>query len=148
MPLRTDFGTVGQPIKLRTNFFRVLTSKESLNEYSVAITPVAGTATRRVKRRIFQLAEQTTSWKQAGMSGTVAHDSSAKLISARDLAQPLTIKVPYYDDDATGPPAKGDKKYKEYTLTITFVQKINMQDLMRCVSHASLKFVVKSFFVM
>ncbi|OAX43740.1 Piwi-domain-containing protein [Rhizopogon vinicolor AM-OR11-026] len=129
MPLRPDFGTVGEHIKLRTNFFPVRVPKASLNEYVVAITPAAGTATRRVKHRIFQLAEQTTAWKLAGMSGTVAHDSSAKLISARVLAQPLAIKVPYYDDDQPGPPAKGDK-LKEYTLTITFVQEINTQDLM------------------
>jgi len=128
MPLRPDFGTVGDPIKLRTNFFPVRIPKRSLNEYSVTIHPVAGTATRRVKHRIFQLAEQTTAWQLAGMNGTVAHDSSAKLISAGVLAQPLAIKVPYFDDDQTGPPEKGGK---EYTLTISFVQEINTQDLMR-----------------
>jgi len=128
MPLRPDFGTVGDPIKLRTNFFPVRIPKRSLNEYSVTIHPVAGTATRRVKHRIFQLAEQTTTWQLAGMNGTVAHDSSAKLISAEVLAQPLAIKVPYFDDDQTGPPEKGGK---EYTLTISFVQEINTQDLMR-----------------
>ncbi|KAJ8590502.1 argonaute-like protein [Rhizopogon salebrosus TDB-379] len=129
MPLRPDFGTVGEPIKLRTNFFPVRIPKGSLNEYVVAITPVAGTATRRVKSRIFKLAEETTAWQLAGMSGAVAHDSSTKLISARLLAQPLAIKVPYYDDDKPGPPAKGTKEYKEYTLTISFVQEINTQDL-------------------
>lgn len=131
MPLRPDFGTVGEPIKLRTNFFPVRIPKGSLNEYVVAITPVAGTATRRVKSRIFKLAEETTAWQLAGMSGAVAHDSSTKLISARLLAQPLAIKVPYYDDDKPGPPAKGTKEYKEYTLTISFVQEINTQDLTR-----------------
>jgi hypothetical protein len=130
MPLRPDFGTVGVPIKLRTNFFPVRVPKGPLYEYDVAITPTAGTAIRRVKRRIFELAEQTTAWQQSGMRGTVAHDSSAKLISARVLAQPLTIKVPYYesDDDQTKSPEKGGK---EYTLTIKFIQEINTQDLMR-----------------
>jgi len=127
MPLRPDFGTVGVPIKLRTNFFPVRVPKGPLYEYDVAITPAAGTANRRVKRRIFQLAEQTTAWQHSGMRGTVAHDSSAKLISAHVLAQPLTIKVPYYDDDQPGPPAQGGK---EYTLTIKFIQEINTQDLM------------------
>ncbi|KAG1737463.1 ribonuclease H-like domain-containing protein [Suillus paluster] len=127
MPLRPGFGTVGEHIKLRTNFFPVRVPKGPVYEYDVAITPTAGTAIRRVKRRIFQLAEETTAWQQAGMRGTVAHDSSAKLISARVLAQPLTIKVPYYDDEESGPPAQGGK---EYTLAIKFIQEINTQDLM------------------
>jgi hypothetical protein len=127
MPLRPDFGTVGVPIKLRTNFFPVRVPKGPLHEYDVAITPAAGTAVRRVRRRIFQLAEQTTEWQNSGMRGTVAHDSSSKLISARVLAQPLTIKVPYSDDDDQ-PLEKGGK---EYTLTIKFIQEINTQDLMR-----------------
>lgn len=128
MPLRPDFGAVGVPIKLRTNFFPVRVPKGPLYEYDVAIAPTAGTAIRRVRRRIFQLAEQTTEWQNSGMRGTVAHDSSAKLISARVLAQPLTIKVPFYDDDQAGPPESGGK---EYTLTIKFIQEINTQDLMR-----------------
>jgi len=128
MPLRPDFGTIGEHIKLRTNFFPVHISKGPLNEYDVAITPVAGAASRAVRRRVFQLAQQTAAWRQAGMDGTVAHDSSAKLISARLLNQPLAIKVLYYEDDQTGPPAQGGK---EYTLAVTFAREINPQDLMR-----------------
>ncbi|KAF9224760.1 Piwi-domain-containing protein [Gyrodon lividus] len=126
MPFRPDFGTDGKEIKLRTNFFPVRVPEGPLYEYDVAIAPVAGTAVRRVKRRIYQLAERTTAWQQAGMVGTVAHDSSAKLIAARILPQPLTIRVPYYDDDESGPPQQGGK---EYTLTITFIQEINTGNL-------------------
>ncbi|KAH0831190.1 hypothetical protein J3R83DRAFT_13768 [Lanmaoa asiatica] len=129
MPLRPDFGTDGRQIKLRTNFFPVRVPKGPLYEYDVAITPVAGTAVRRVKRRIYQLAEQTTAWKQAGMTGKVAHDSSAKLIAAFLLPQPLTIKVPYYDEEESGPAQQGGK---EYTLTIKFIQEIDTSNL---VSH-------------
>ncbi|KIK78298.1 hypothetical protein PAXRUDRAFT_834618 [Paxillus rubicundulus Ve08.2h10] len=126
MPFRPDFGTDGREIKLRTNFFPIQVPKGPLYEYDVAITPVAGTAIARVKRRIYQLAEKTVAWKQAGMAGAVAHDSSAKLIASRILPQPLTIKVPYYDDDEGGPPQKGSK---EYTLTIKFIQEINTGNL-------------------
>ncbi|KAH7911489.1 ribonuclease H-like domain-containing protein [Hygrophoropsis aurantiaca] len=126
MPLRPGFGTVGTAIKLRANFFPVRIPKGLLYEYDVAITPAAGTAARRVKKRIFQLAEQTTAWNEAGMRGTVAHDSSAKLIAPRQLPQPLQIKVLYYDEDEAGPPAQGGK---EYTLTITFTQDIDTQNL-------------------
>lgn len=128
MPLRPDFGTDGKEIKLRTNFFPVRVPKGPLYEYDVAITPVAGTAARRVKKRIYQLAEQTTAWQQANMTGRVAHDNSAKLISAFLLPQPLVIKVPYYDEDENGPPQQGGK---EYTLTFRFTQEIDTSNLMR-----------------
>lgn len=128
IPLRPDFGTVGTEIKLRTNFFPVKIPKGPLYEYDVAIAPVAGTASRRVKRRIYQLAEQTSAWAQAGLLGNVAHDNSSKLIAARTLPQPLTIKVPYYDDDEQGPPATGGK---EYTLTIKFTQPLDTSCITR-----------------
>lgn len=122
MPLRPDFGTAGNEIKLRANFFPVRIPKGPLYEYDVAIAPAAGTSPRRVKRRIYQLAERTPAWRQAGLSGQVAHDNSAKLIAAKRLPQPLTIKVAYYDEDEQGPPATGGK---EYTLTIKFIQEID-----------------------
>ncbi|KAI6020149.1 hypothetical protein PISMIDRAFT_93285 [Pisolithus microcarpus 441] len=123
MPLRPDFGTAGTEIKLRANFFPVRIPKDVLlYEYDVAIAPTAGTSARRVKRRIYQLAEKTPAWKRAGLLGQVAHDSSAKLIAAKKLPEPLTIKVPYYDEDEQGPPATGGK---EYTLTIKFIQEID-----------------------
>lgn len=128
MPLRPEFGTEGREIKLRTNFFPVRVPKGPLYEYDVAITPVAGTANRRMKKRIYQLAEQTTAWKQAGMTNGVAHDGSAKLIAALLLPQPLAIKVPYYDEDESGPAQQGGK---EYTLTIKFIQEIDTSNLVR-----------------
>ena len=131
MPLRPDFGTAGMEIKLRTNFFPVRIPKGPLYEYDVAITPVAGTASRRVKRRIYQLAEQTSAWKQAGLPGKVAHDNSSKLIAASTLPQPLTIKVPYYDEDEPGPPATGGK---EYTLTIKFTQPLDTTAVMKYIN--------------
>ncbi|KAL4072209.1 Piwi domain-containing protein [Scleroderma yunnanense] len=122
IPLRPDFGTAGTEIKLRTNFFPIRIPKGPLYEYDVAITPAAGTSSRRVKRRIYQLAEQTSAWAQAGLSGNVAHDNSSKLIAARTLPQPLTVKVPYYDEDEPGPPATGGK---EYILSIKLTQQID-----------------------
>ncbi|EGO01021.1 hypothetical protein SERLA73DRAFT_167206 [Serpula lacrymans var. lacrymans S7.3] len=127
LPLRPGFGTVGTQVKLRSNFFPVRVPKGPLFEYDVSIAPAAGTAARRVKRRIFQLAEQTPDWASAGMRGTVAHDNSAKLIAANSLPQPLAIRVPYYDEDESGPPETGGK---EYTLTIKFIQEIETRSLL------------------
>ena len=58
LPVRPGFGTEGRPIKLRANFFPIKIRSSTYYEYDVALSPVAGTAIRRVKRRIFQLAEQ------------------------------------------------------------------------------------------
>lgn len=126
LPLRPGFGTAGTAIKLRTNFFPVLFNpNRSFFEYNVIIHPVAGTAIRRVKRRIFQLAEQSPDWANFGLRGIVAHDYSSKLISSKELPQPLVIKVQFFDEDESGPKAGG----KEYTLTIEFIQTIDTSAL-------------------
>ncbi|PSR75783.1 hypothetical protein PHLCEN_2v8900 [Hermanssonia centrifuga] len=143
LPTRPDFGTVGQEIKLRTNFFPVKVPKGPLYEYDVNITPAV--SVKRVKRRIFQLAEQAVDWANAGMSARVAHDHASKLIAADKLPQPLVITVPFTDEDEgeelpqskSKGGKKGDKKAdkkvdkkKEYTLTITFVQDLETQSLL------------------
>ena len=87
LPVRPGFGTDGRPIKLRANFFPIKVRSSTYYEYDVALSPVAGTAIRRVKRRIFQLAEQSSDWERFGLKNTVAHDHSAKLISPKALPQ-------------------------------------------------------------
>ncbi|KAF9011911.1 argonaute-like protein [Cyathus striatus] len=126
LPLRPGFGTVGKVIKLRANFFPVKIGDEPVYEYEVAISPAAGTAARRVKRRIFQLAEQTSDWSRHGLTGRVAHDHSAKLIAAEKLPQPLSIFVRYYDEDQSGP----TEDSREYALTISFIQPIEKRRLL------------------
>ncbi|KAF9563867.1 argonaute-like protein [Agrocybe pediades] len=121
MPSRPGFGTAGKAITLRANFFPVKFSKGTVFEYDISIAPTAGTAIRRVKRRIFELAEQSPEWQSYGLAGAVAHDHSAKLIASKKLPQPLSIRVPFYEKDEA-PTANG----KEYTLTITFIQNIDL----------------------
>jgi eukaryotic translation initiation factor 2C len=116
-------------VKLRANFFPVKVPKRPLYEYDVAITPTAGTTVRRVRRRIFQLAESSREWATSGLKGLVAHDHSSKLIAAKQLPQPLTVKVAFYEEDEDGPKAGG----KEYTLTIKFIQTLETQSLLKCV---------------
>ncbi|KAF7329744.1 Argonaute-like protein [Mycena kentingensis (nom. inval.)] len=133
LPLRPDFGTAGREIKLRANFFPIRMPRGPLFEYDVAITPVAGTAARRVKKRIFELLEQSPQWTQYRLRNKVVHDSSAKLISISQLPQPLQIRVPFYDADET-PLQPTDRGYKEYTLTITFTQPLDLAALQEYVS--------------
>ncbi|KAG6811918.1 hypothetical protein H0H92_005249 [Tricholoma furcatifolium] len=125
LPLRPDFGSRGRAIKLRANFFPVKVPKGPIYEYEVTISPTARTAMRRVRRRIFQLAEESRDWAQKGLQGNVAHDHSSKLISAKKLKQPLSIKVPFFDEDEEGPKAGGP----EYTLTIEFGREIDTHGL-------------------
>jgi hypothetical protein len=137
LPVRPGFGTEGRPIKLRANFFPIKVRSSTYYEYDVALSPVAGTAVRRVKRRIFQLAEQSSDWERFGLKNTVAHDHSAKLISPKPLPQPLSICIPYYDEEDQ-PKAGG----KEYTLTISFIQKNDLSALLRyfgTIAHLELK---------
>ncbi|KAF9467172.1 argonaute-like protein [Collybia nuda] len=126
LPLRPDFGTQGKVIKLRANFFAVKVPKIPFFEYDVTISPAMGTANRRVKRRIFQLAEQTTDWTRNLLKGNVAHDHASKLIAAKQLPQPLVIRVPYFDEDEDGPKPGG----KEYTLTIEYARNVDTQSLL------------------
>jgi eukaryotic translation initiation factor 2C len=128
IPLRPGFGTVGKAIKLRTNFFPIKVPKGPLFEYEVSISPDPKTM-RRVKRRIFQLAETSSDWAKFGLRGNVAHDHSTKLIAAKLLPQPLSIRVPFFEEDETAPKPGG----KEYVLTIEFARNIDTSALVKCV---------------
>lgn len=127
LPFRPNFGTGGKEIKLRTNFFPVRVPQGPLYDYHVGIFPMMGV--RRMKRRLFHIAEQTAARRQAGMSGKVAHDYSARLISAIRLPQPLAIAVPYHNEDESDPPGQGGMVY---TLGINFIQNVNTGNLARC----------------
>jgi eukaryotic translation initiation factor 2C len=129
LPLRPDFGTTGTQVKLRTNYFPVKVAKHSFFEYDVAINPAAGTAIRRVRRRIFELAAATPDWTRHGLRGKVAHDHSSKLIAASKLPQPLTIDVLFYDEGEDGPREGG----KMYTLTFNFTQELETESLLQFV---------------
>lgn len=132
LPPRPDFGTVGPTFKLRTNFFPVKLPKKTLYEYDISITP--GTAIRRVKRRIFELAEATPDWTKHGLTGKVAHDFSSKLVSVSKLPDPLVIKLIFKDEDEDTKDKGKDKdkkkqKPKEYTLTFKFVKDLDTSNL-------------------
>ena len=141
LPVRPDFGTRGTGILMRANFFPVRVPKGPLHEYDVTIAPPV--TVRRMKRRIYELAETTPDWAAAGMSNRVAHDYSSKLISASRLSQPLVITVPFKDEDSEIPrPTRGaaaetrggrPKESVKYTLTIKFIQELETTSLIKYV---------------
>ena len=122
IPLRPDFGTEGSSVVLRSNYFPVEVPESPWFEYDVAVSPPAG---KDMKRRIFQLAELLPDWVARGLQGFVAHDHFSKLISAKQLTQPLSLTVPFYDEDEEGPPPNG----KIFTLDIAFSQNTDMSGL-------------------
>lgn len=134
LPPRPNFGNVGPSFKLRTNFFPVKLPKKTIFEYDIAITPA--TAIKRVKRRIFELAEATEDWTKHGLKGKVAHDFSSKLVAVTRLPDPLVIKIIFKDDDdEIKDKDKNDKdkkkqKPKEYTLTFKFVKDLDTSNLL------------------
>jgi hypothetical protein len=133
LPLRPDFGTVGPDFKLRTNFFPIKLPKKTLYEYDITITP--GTTIKRIKRRIFELAEATNDWTQHGLKGKVAHDFASKLVAVNKLPDPLVIKIIFKDDDEDIKDVKDVKdkkkqKPKEYTLTFKFVKDLDTDNLL------------------
>lgn len=80
-----------------------------------------------MRRRIFQLAEQTPDWARSGLRGYVAHDHASKLVAANKLPQPLIIRVPFFDEEEDGPEPGG----KEYTLTIEYARDIDTQSILK-----------------
>lgn len=135
LPVRPGFGTNGHNIKLRTNFFPVTLPKGPFHEYDVQIDPPAGN--KRLRRRIFQLAEQTNEWKRAKMTHRVAHDHSSKLIAPNTLPQPLQIKIVYSDEGEDDEQRDKPREPKEYVLTIKYVQPIDTNAMLRYVVHSA-----------
>lgn len=122
LPFRPDFGTQGREIALRANYFPV-DVRGKIYRYSAAIVLPDKKLSRPVKHRVFELAEQTVDWQQAGMPGHVAHDSAEKLVASILLPQPLTIRGAYFDAEEDGP------RGTEYALTFTFEEEVDQQIL-------------------
>ncbi|OJT04969.1 Protein argonaute-2 [Trametes pubescens] len=125
LPSRPGFGTYGQPIKLRANFFPINVPKGPLYEYAVAMNPTV--SNRQLKRRIFQLAEETGVWKKAGLTGRVAHDRAAKLVASFKIPQPLEIKISYTEEGTEDD--EKPKEPKDYVMNINYVQPLETQPL-------------------
>jgi eukaryotic translation initiation factor 2C len=129
LPLRSELGTKGREVALRTNFFAMNIPKGPFYEYEVVITP--GVTIKRVRKRILELAEDTETWKKV-LAGSVAHDHSAKLVASKLLPQPLSFDVPFYDEDED-PPARGSVPRKTFTLTINFARDLETESLQKSV---------------
>lgn len=122
-PLRPGYGTAGRPISLRANFFSLrLPKKMLLYDYEVKITPDDVRGPR--KTRIFELLEGSP--ECAPYASFIAHDSSQRIVSTRQLPQPLQVTITYTDPGQTQP-ATG---IPVYTVKVNFVRALNLDDMM------------------
>jgi hypothetical protein len=122
--LRPGFGTIGQPIVVRANFFALKFAKNLIiHEYSIEITPK--TELQRLKGRIIESLEQSPQYAQ--YKPFVAHDKSQKLVAARALPQPLVVEVSLIEEgeSVAGP------KAKKFKVEITKTGELDTNDLSR-----------------
>ena len=118
LPSRPGFGTLGTPIKLRSNYYALRLPKGTISEYDTKIKPAIDQKRRRI--RLFEILEEMPEYQQ--YKPYVAHDYAAKLVAARRLPQPLVFEIFYFEDDEDGP----NERSKKYTIEITFVQDLDL----------------------
>jgi hypothetical protein len=120
-PLRPTYGTVGDPVILRTNFFAIKVRKAPFYDHIVTVEPK--TDIRRLRTRLFQLLEQSPSI-QPHLS-YIAHDNSQRLVSAKRLPQPLQVPIQFYEDNEQGPGPNA----KVYTVSIALEREFDSTEL-------------------
>lgn len=124
-PPRPGYGTQGIPITLRANFFAVKIAKgQKFWDYVVSIS---GPRSEKegIKIRIFELLELHPQCKR--YVPHIAHDRSARLVSAKELPQPLVVNIEYYDENRQGPAANAD----EYSVEIRLERVLDTNELNR-----------------
>ncbi|KAF7986868.1 hypothetical protein HWV62_12604 [Athelia sp. TMB] len=121
--LRPGFGTLGKAITLRANFFAVRVPKGPIYEYRVAMNPKADV--KNIRARLFDLLENSA--QCAPHMGYIAHDRSERLVSKKELPQPLDITIPFYDEGLSGPQPGGSV----YTVSIEYSGTLDPDELNR-----------------
>jgi len=116
-PIRPGYGKEGVPITLRANFFAIKLPKGPIYDYVVEIDPPPPSKKQGgdgLRARIFQVLEQQA--KFVPHLSYIAHDKSQRIVSARELPQPLVITVTLDDGPQQSQPpprqqgGKGQKK--------------------------------------
>ena len=105
---------------MRANFFVVHLPKDTIYDYNVKIMPDHG---KDVKERIFQLLERHP--KISAHTRFIAHDKTERIVSVRELEQPLEVVIDHTDEGA--PPTTA----RPYKVEITFRERLDPQQLAR-----------------
>ena len=129
MPTRPGYGTLGNKVILRTNYFQVMLSNKDfqLFRYAVEVTPRPGPI--RKWRRAFELFIQDAPCL-AGLRHAVATDSKATIITTKKLDlgpdDRASYSVPYYEAEELGP----DPEKPSLTFKIQYVKALSVQELL------------------
>ncbi|PFH53610.1 hypothetical protein AMATHDRAFT_1253 [Amanita thiersii Skay4041] len=148
-PLRPEYGTDGNIITLRANFFPVRLPKGPFYDYSVIVTepnaPIEGSREGKAKkyasdntgnsdnaqeakinvstrRRIFQLMKQQPLLLPFP---SIAHDFSHRLVSATKLPQPLEVPVQYIEEGEITP----GEGAQVYNVRIQFLKELDINGI-------------------
>jgi eukaryotic translation initiation factor 2C len=110
---------------LRANFFSMRMPKNA-TYYDYTINVIPNVAKGKV-RRVIEILDQAPAFAQ--YRRYVAHDGMQRLISARQLPQPLDIAIQYYDEAAAAPRPNAPR----FTVEIKLERELNMNELTKCV---------------
>ena len=117
MPLRPGWGTAGVPGAVRANFFAINWPQDAVYyDYEIAFTP-SGQAKGDRRGRIMQLVEQSRQFRQ--YVPHIAHDGAQRLVSAKELPQPLEIAVKYIEEENDN-----DPNALEFTVEIKYQREL------------------------
>lgn len=94
-------------------------------DYHVEIAPT--TDLKSIRARLFTLLEQSAhpGWKE--YVPFIAHDGSARLVSSKELPQPLDVPILFLKEGQQQPTPRD----KTYTISITFTQELQTSELDR-----------------
>ncbi|KIK27482.1 hypothetical protein PISMIDRAFT_674841 [Pisolithus microcarpus 441] len=122
-PHRPGFGTLGTPITVRANFFAVKFKKQFIYDYAVEITP--DNLLRQRRARLFTLLEQSQHPQWREFAPFIAHDKSAKLVSAKEFPESLEVPVVFREENET----RSSPPQDTYRFTFELKHKLDTKEL-------------------
>ncbi|KAI9106068.1 Piwi domain-containing protein [Phlyctochytrium arcticum] len=130
-PRRPGLGTAGKPLKVRTNFFPILSLPgQNLHHYDVTITPEASP---RINRRLFTL------WEDLNRNGILKNTRpvfdgkksiySSRLLPLKDDVAVFTLEIPDNGDNGISTAKSLTRSPRLFRVTIKKVAEISMHKL-------------------
>ncbi|KAG0692979.1 hypothetical protein DFH29DRAFT_1042568 [Suillus ampliporus] len=95
-PIRPGFGTLGNLVTLLANFFALKITNPLIYTYHVKVEPTR--KARDVQCCLLSLLEQTNSQTWQRVKSFVAFDGKEKLVSAKEMPQPMKIPVKFFEE--------------------------------------------------
>lgn len=111
-PIPPGFGTLGWPGTPLANYFAMKIANPFVYEYDVRVRPHG--RVKDVYRRLIELLDHTNNQAWDSLKSSVAHNGADKLISAKELSQPLQMSIKFFEEGQTPGPNS-----TEYSLTVS-----------------------------